>query len=1007
MKLTYDIPNILVDNTKIQQYSELIDKASSSLEQADTILVSDGAGNFDIKTVSSLTSSLIHEVSATTPLDVDLTDPIRPVVYLSGSIPLTKGGTGLTTLLSAGSFLYSDGISYKAGTITAGPGIVINAESAGVSISSSLETGYVAANEVYAGPTVGAASNPAFRTLVNADIPSVLSGKTVTGSFSGNGASITHLNIGAGSNLTKTTTNNIVTMSLNPNINITSITASTAEFLGDVRILGTASITQLNTINETQLQIGDKYIVLLTGSVDHDGLNGAGVLWGSGSTSGGTTGSLGEHAHILYRQNIDGLEIYPGLSSSFVSASSFIGDGSQLTGITSAQIGGLTGTITGSITGSQNITISNGTASLNNDISLTTVSASYFTGSFVGDGSQITNLDTSVLHLIYVSEDGNDSNIGSFTDPFKTIQAAINYATSSYSNYSDKVQIEILPGNYTGFTLSRQNTYFKSSSARAEQRIVKVDGSVVVDCATSADKFNNVVGFEGIFFNGNSSASTPTVQLSGAGAYTTYFKHCYLTQDSTNSAANIIKLNNTLTYAANKIVLQNCVFNGQKAGADLFNIGGGDVKVDSCEMYYGSAAANGSGKAIKQTGDSVVIADRLLIDIPTTDYGIYVDSTYLLVPPYTYASIPSCYITNSSIRVNGAGAPGQIYTTRVVLLSNILFSDTSPAIQGDGGLFTAVTYTSLNCVLNNITFTNTTASPAREMHGAITAPSFTGSFSGSVTYAQDSDKLDGYHASRFATTGSNTFIGTQTFDLENNGISPFAWANAGNAAAIDFSIFPYVSGTFSGSFAGNLLGTSSYADSATSASYSINSLSASYALTSSYSLQSLSSSYSDSGSYALSSSYSLNAITASYITSSNVVGSIPVSQGGTGLSSFISGALYIAHSTTSLTPLTGSDFQLIAWNGSSWSPYEQPYDLAGDVIGSFTSGSTIFNFKTPRNLTVKDIVSGSASIQIKVYITGSELTLPGVYNASIGDLITAKPDTSGSEAYFTIAASLR
>jgi hypothetical protein len=92
-----------------------------------------------------------------------------------------------------------------------------------------------------------------------------------------------------------------------------NITASLALFTGDIRVLGTASITQLNTLNQTSLLVGDKYITILSGGIDHTGINGAGFLWGTSSGPGETTGSLGEHAHILYDASRDALEIFPGL----------------------------------------------------------------------------------------------------------------------------------------------------------------------------------------------------------------------------------------------------------------------------------------------------------------------------------------------------------------------------------------------------------------------------------------------------------------------------------------------------------------------------------------------------------------------------------------------------------------------------------------------------------------------------------------------------------------------
>jgi hypothetical protein len=103
------------------------------------------------------------------------------------------------------------------------------------------------------------------------------------------------------------------TLNVAGNTTLTTITSSNGLIQGDLRILGTASIAQLNTIGQTSLLVGDKYITILSGGVDHAGLNGAGFLWGTSSGPGETTGSLGEHAHVLYDSSRDALQIFPGL----------------------------------------------------------------------------------------------------------------------------------------------------------------------------------------------------------------------------------------------------------------------------------------------------------------------------------------------------------------------------------------------------------------------------------------------------------------------------------------------------------------------------------------------------------------------------------------------------------------------------------------------------------------------------------------------------------------------
>ena len=93
---------------------------------------------------------------------------------------------------------------------------------------------------------------------------------------------------------------------------ITEITASSAYIAGDLYVNGTASIAHLNTISQSSLIIGDKYLTILSGGTDHVSLDGSGILWGSGGV-GPTVNELGANAHLRFRNTYDKLEIFPGL----------------------------------------------------------------------------------------------------------------------------------------------------------------------------------------------------------------------------------------------------------------------------------------------------------------------------------------------------------------------------------------------------------------------------------------------------------------------------------------------------------------------------------------------------------------------------------------------------------------------------------------------------------------------------------------------------------------------
>lgn len=103
----------------------------------------------------------------------------------TGLLPLTRGGTGMqVNNLTAGALWYSDGSNGFLQMVqgSAGQVVVSNGASA-PSWGSALVVSAQPANYVYAGPASGPSATTAFRLLVNADIPSTLTGKTMDGSL--------------------------------------------------------------------------------------------------------------------------------------------------------------------------------------------------------------------------------------------------------------------------------------------------------------------------------------------------------------------------------------------------------------------------------------------------------------------------------------------------------------------------------------------------------------------------------------------------------------------------------------------------------------------------------------------------------------------------------------------------------------------------------------------------------------------------------------------------------
>jgi trimeric autotransporter adhesin len=103
----------------------------------------------------------------------------------TGLLPLTRGGTGSqVNNLTAGAVWYTDGSNGFLQTVQGANGqVLVSGGASAPTWGSALVVSAQPANYVYAGPTSGAAATTAFRLLVNADIPSTLTGKTMDGSL--------------------------------------------------------------------------------------------------------------------------------------------------------------------------------------------------------------------------------------------------------------------------------------------------------------------------------------------------------------------------------------------------------------------------------------------------------------------------------------------------------------------------------------------------------------------------------------------------------------------------------------------------------------------------------------------------------------------------------------------------------------------------------------------------------------------------------------------------------
>ena len=136
---------------------------------------------------SNATPLAVGSATSGTAVEAARGDHVHPAIDLAdatevtGILPLTQGGTGQQVLSSVqGAVWYNDGTGFAQTVAGAIGQVLVSNGSSAPSWGSALIVSDQPANYVYAGPTSGAAAPTTFRLLVNADIPSVLTGKTLS-----------------------------------------------------------------------------------------------------------------------------------------------------------------------------------------------------------------------------------------------------------------------------------------------------------------------------------------------------------------------------------------------------------------------------------------------------------------------------------------------------------------------------------------------------------------------------------------------------------------------------------------------------------------------------------------------------------------------------------------------------------------------------------------------------------------------------------------------------------
>ena len=478
------------------------------------------------------------------------------------------------------------------------------------------------------------------------------------------------------------------------------------------------------------------------------------------------------------------------------------------------------------------------------------------------------------------------TNSSSFESRITTNSASFASFSGSYVNESSSFASRITTNSASFAAFS--GSYINESSSFAS-RITTNSASI---SALSAS-FNV---FSGSFMTGSFTGS-----FTGSVLGTSSYALQALTASNANTASSADNFTVRGTLTAQTIIAQTITSSVEYiTGSTQFG-----SLLSNTHQFTGSVEITGSlsinGRSY--TNDSSSFASRITDNSASFALfsGSYANESASFASRITTNS--SSFTTFSGSYINESSSFASRITTNSASISNLsasfnTFSSSyntasfTGSFKGDGaGLYNipASGITGLN--LSQIASGSVTASISpvegfrintnTEITGSlIVTGGITGSLQGTASYASNANLLDGKDSSVFASTGSNSFSGSQTIsagfklftdaveNLTGNTLNLFGDVKF-NGNIVDVPNDLAVTGSFvANNMTGSLLGTASYALNAISSSYALQ------ATTSSYALFALSSSYASSS---LSASYALNALSSSYALTASYAKNIVIS----------------------------------------------------------------------------------------------------------------------------------
>ena len=669
-----------------------------------TTIVIDGSGVISATASGSGTVTSVNVAGGTTGLTTS-GGPITSsgTITLGGILSVAHGGTGanstsgafdaLAPTTTTGDLIYFDGTdNVRLGIGSAGQVLTV---SGGIPAwANTGATGTVTSVSFSSG-------NGFTGTVTNSTTtPSISVGTSVTGLLKGDGLAVTAAvaNTDYQLPITVTTTGN----------------SGPATFVGNVLNIPDYSTGGGGGSGVSQIVAGSN-ISVSNGGLGVVTIDNAYTLPTAGEGSGGTLGGVRVDGSTIV---IDGNGIITAVG----------GGGGGSGTVTSVGVsGGTTGlTVSGSpITTSGTMTLGGVLAVAHGGTGSNTAQGSFAalapsqTGNagrlLTTDGTTASWTSLGITNELYVSKGGNDATAdGTITNPFLTIQAAVNYLNSNYpvaSNSGTPFVIIVAPGTYNeNVTINRFLTHLWGYEGQL--KTTRINGTVTVNGAVNySGLFQNSVSITN-FFIGNSSNNALVV--SGIQPTSIDITECSLYTSDTGIP---FVMDNTAV-GGNRLRLMNAdlIAEGNASALDVTNVTNGTINA------VNTNSSRSGGSAWKFTNTVCTLGTIQLVGVGASGPSNLLE----LVGSSTVLSIGYSSFTSSTTNGNGISIGAGATATVGDCFYNIPLG-TGYAVTGSaGGIYVrggnqAVpgTNNTVNPVLTATTFTMSTHVAASDLIGTV------------------------------------------------------------------------------------------------------------------------------------------------------------------------------------------------------------------------------------------------------------------------------------------------